>query len=178
MRIISGKFRGRRFSPPLKKCNTRPTMDMAKEALFNILINSYDFEDLDVLDLFGGTGSISIEFISRGCENVSYVDNFHLCNKFVNTIKDTLHLDKELKIIKYDAIKFLETTSKKYDIIFADPPYDFKKSKALIDVIFEKDILNIDGVFIYEHDKRHDFSIFPNYSHTKKYGTNLFSFFV
>lgn len=177
MRIISGKFKGRRFNPPLKKCNTRPTMDMAKEALFNIIYNSFEFEDSKVLDLFGGTGSISLEFISRGCNDVTYIDNFYLCNNFIKSVKDTLKLSDELRIIKNDTLKFLSTTNDKFDIIFADPPYNYNFSKRIIDTIFERELLNENGLLIYEHDKRLDFSIFKNYSETKIYGTNRFSFF-
>jgi len=177
MRIISGKFKGRRFDPPLKKCNTRPTMDMAKEALFNIIYNSYDFDEIKVLDLFGGTGSISFEFISRGCDNVTYIDNFYLCNNFVKTVKTKLNIDKEIKIIKNDVLRFLSNSNDTYDIIFADPPYNFNFSKKLIEAIFEKNLLANDGLLIYEHDKRLDLSIYKQYRETKVYGTNRFSFF-
>jgi len=178
MRIISGKFRGRRFDPPLKKCNTRPTMEVAKEALFNILYNSYDFENIKVVDLFGGTGSISLEFVSRGCKNVTWVENFYLCNQFIKKVKETLKINEELKLVKNDVIRFISTTNEKYDIIFADPPYNFKYSKKVIDMIFERELLNEGGVLVFEHDKRNDFSIFPNFSELKKYGTNRFSFFT
>lgn len=177
MRIISGKFKGRKFSPPLKKCNTRPTMEMAKEALFNILQNSYSLEDIFVADLFGGTGSISLEFISRGCENVTWVENFYLCNQFVRNIKETLKIENELKLVKNEVIRFLTNTNKTFDIIFADPPYDFRHSKKIIDLVFEKNLLKENGVLIYEHDKRLDFSIFPYFMELKTYGTNRFSFF-
>ena len=177
MRIISGKFKGRRFDPPLKKCNTRPTMEMAKEAIFNILYNNYSFEEIKVLDLFGGTGSISLEFVSRGCQNVTWVENFYLCNHFLKKVKDTLNIKEELNLVKNDVIRFISTTNKKYDIIFADPPYNFKYSKKVIDLIFERELINKDGILIYEHDKRNDFSIFPNFHELKIYGTNRFSIF-
>ena len=178
MRIISGKFKGRRFAPPLKKCNTRPTMDMAKEAIFNILSNSYAFESIQVLDLFGGTGSISLEFVSRGCKDVTWVENFYLCNQFVRNIKTTLNIGNELKLVKNDVIRFLSNTGSKFDIVFADPPYDFKHSKKVIDLIFERELINNGGILIFEHDKRNDFSIYPRFVELKKYGTNWFSIFA
>jgi len=178
MRIISGKFKGRRFDPPLKKCNTRPTMDMAKEAIFNILYNSYDFETIRVVDLFGGTGSISFEFVSRGCKDVTWVENFYLCNQFVKKVKDTLNIDKEMKLVKNDAIRFLSNSERKFDIVFADPPYNFKYSKKVIDLIFERELIKEGGILIFEHDKRNDFSIYPNFVELKKYGTNWFSLFA
>ncbi len=178
MRIISGKFKGRRFDPPLKKCNTRPTMDMAKEALFNILYNSYDFEDIQVVDLFGGTGSISLEFVSRGCKDVTWVENFYLCNQFVKKTKEILKIANELKLVKNDVIRFLSNTERQFDIVFADPPYNFKYSKKVIDLIFERELIKKGGILIFEHDKRNDFSIFPNFVELKKYGTNWFSIFA
>ncbi len=178
MRIISGKFKGRRFDPPLKKCNTRPTMEMAKEAIFNILFNNYDFENIKVLDLFGGTGSISLEFVSRGCKNVTWVENFFLCNQFLRKVIDTLGIKEELKPVKNDVIRFISNTNDKYDIIFADPPYNFKYSKKIIDFIFERELLNKGGILIFEHDKRNDFSIYSNFYELKTYGTNRFSFFA
>ncbi len=178
MRIISGKFKGRRFEPPLKKCNTRPTMDMAKEAIFNILYNSYDFETIQVADLFGGTGSVSLEFVSRGCKDVTWIENFYLCNQFVKKIKTTLNIGDELRIVKNDVIRFLSNTDNKFDIIFSDPPYDFKHSKKVIDLIFERKLIKDGGILIFEHDKRNDFSIYPHFVELKKYGTNWFSIFA
>ncbi len=177
MRIISGKFKGRRFDPPLKKCNTRPTMEMAKEALFNILYNSYDFECISVADLFGGTGSISLEFVSRDCRNVTWVENFYICNQFIKEVKRKLEIGDELKIVKNDVIRFLSNTNKKFDIIFADPPYNYRHNKIIIDLIFERELIKEGGVFIFEHDKRNDFSIYPNFIQLKTYGTNRFSIF-
>lgn len=177
MRIISGKYKGRRFNPPLKKCQTRPTMDMAKEGLFNILANNIDFEDIAVLELFGGTGSISLEFLSRGCSNVTYVDKSYACNRFVKDIKDYLSIGQEFTIIKADTFLFLERNINKYDLIFADPPYDYKYTEELINHIFNKDILNSNGSLILEHDKRFDFSAHPHFQNARKYGTNIFSWF-
>ncbi len=177
MRIISGEFKGRRFAPPLSKCNTRPTMDMAKEALFNILHNQYDFEQIKVLDLFGGTGSISFEFASRGCNDIVWVDKSYVCYKFVNDVRKNLNLYDKIKIYKLDAIKYLDNCKCSFDIIFADPPYKYEYYNQVIDKIFDKKLLNSEGYLIVEHDKSKDFSVFPNFIDQKKYGTNNFSFF-
>ncbi len=177
MRIISGKFKGRRFTPPLSKCNTRPTMDMAKEALFNILYNQYDFEQIKVLDLFGGTGSISFEFASRGCGNIVWVDKSYICYKFVNDVIKNLKLNDEIKTYKFDTIKYLDNCKDKFDIIFADPPYKYEHYNQIINKIFDKKLLNSKGYLIVEHDKSKDFSTMPNFTAQKHYGTNNFSFF-
>ena len=177
MRIISGKYKGRRFNPPLKKCQTRPTMDMAKEGLFNILTNQIEFEKISVLDIFGGTGSISLEFVSRGCNNVTYIDNSIACVRFVNDIKEYLSIDNAITIIKSDVLTFLNKTTATFDLIFADPPYNYKYTNQIIDKIFENNLLAGNGVFILEHDKRYEFSDHPLFLQSRKYGTNIFSFF-
>ncbi len=177
MRIISGKFRGRRFAPPLSKCNTRPTMDMAKEALFNILYNQYDFHDIKVLDLFGGTGSISFEFASRGCNDIVWVDKSYVCYKFVNDVVRQLKLSEEIKTHKFDTLKYLDNCKDKFDIIFADPPYNYPHYNQVIEKILDNKLLNPNGYLIVEHDKNRDFSTLPNFVVLKQYGTNNFSFF-
>ncbi|HHH53389.1 MAG TPA: methyltransferase domain-containing protein [Bacteroidetes bacterium] len=177
MRIISGKFKGRRFNPPLKKCITRPTMDIAKEGLFNILANEYFFDDIKVLDLFGGTGSISLEFISRGCTDVSYIDSSHICIKFINEVKQQLEIQDSFNIIKSDVLRYIKSTTDNYDIIFADPPYDYKFTPNIPDIILTGNLLSPNGLLILEHDKRHDFSDNERCVKSKKYGTNIFSFF-
>ena len=177
MRIISGKYKGRKFNPPLKKCITRPTMDIAKEGLFNIIANEYYFEEIMVLDLFGGTGSISFEFISRGCNDVTYLDYSRICIKFINEVKQKLQIENNLHIVKSDVLKYLYNTVKTYDIIFADPPYDYPKTSLIPDIISKRKLISPDGLFILEHDKRYDFENYSGFYKTKKYGTNIFSFF-
>ena len=128
MRIVSGKYKSRRINAP-KNLPTRPTTDIAKEALFNVLNNNYYFEDISVLDLFAGIGSISLEFASRGTEHIISVDNHYACVKFIEaTAKD---LDAEITVIKSDAFKFIEKSSLKVDVIFADPPYDLSDEQFL-----------------------------------------------
>jgi len=177
MRIISGKYKSKRIFAP-KHLPVRPTTDMAKESLFNILNNRFYFEELAVLDLFAGIGSISFEFASRGTKNITSVDQNTGCIKFLNSINDELHLD--LVIIKSDVYKFLKRVSnQKFDIIFADPPYDFEEIKFqnIIDLVFENKMLQENGILIIEHSSHTDLSNSVGYSQSKKYGGNMFSFF-
>ncbi|WP_299679502.1 RsmD family RNA methyltransferase [uncultured Tenacibaculum sp.] len=176
MRIISGKYKSKRISAP-KNLPVRPTTDMAKESLFNILNNLYYFDAISVLDLFAGTGNISYEFASRGTETIYAVDAHFACVKFINKTAKDLELD--ITTFKSDVFKFLEKTALKTDVIFADPPYDFKVEKFLkiVDLVFEKELLNEEGVLIVEHSKHTDLSNHPKYSYEKRYGGNVFSFF-
>ncbi|MCB0706191.1 MAG: RsmD family RNA methyltransferase [Saprospiraceae bacterium] len=129
MRIIGGTFKGRRFNPPANKWPTRPTTDYAKEALFNILYNRLDFESLKVLDLFGGTGNHSYEWISRGCRSVTYVDQFAPAVAFAKKISATLQIEEFIQIHKAEVFKFIQKDSNTYDLIFADPPYEMPLQK-------------------------------------------------
>jgi 16S rRNA (guanine966-N2)-methyltransferase len=176
MRIISGKHKGIRLSAP-KKLPVRPTTDMAKESLFNILNNHYYFENLDVIDLFTGTGNISFEFASRGSKNIYSIDQHFGCIKYVNETAKKLNLD--IITYKSDVYKFLEKTPLKADVIFADPPYDFEEEQFLkiANLIFEREILNQEGLLVIEHSKHTDLSSHTNYSYSKRYGGNMFSFF-
>lgn len=176
MRIISGKYKSKRISAP-KNLPVRPTTDMAKESLFNILNNLYYFDSISVLDLFAGTGNISYEFASRGTETIYAVDAHFGCIKFINKIAKDLELD--ITTFKSDVFKFLEKTALKTDVVFADPPYDFEVDKFLkiVDLVFEKELLNEEGVLIVEHSKHTDLSNHPKYSYEKRYGGNVFSFF-
>ena len=176
MRIISGKYKSKRISAP-KSLPVRPTTDMAKESLFNILNNLYYFDAIAVLDLFAGTGNISYEFASRGTDTIYAVDAHFGCIKFINqTAKE---LDAEITTFKSDVFKFLEKTSIKTDIIFADPPYDFEESQFLkiVDLVFENELLNEDGILIIEHSKHTDVTSHPKLSYQKRYGGSVFSFF-
>ena len=176
MRIISGKHKGIRLSAP-KKLPVRPTTDMAKESLFNILNNHYYFENLDVIDLFTGTGNISFEFASRGAKNIYSIDQYFGCIKYVNETAKKLDLD--IITYKSDVYKFLEKTTLKGDVIFADPPYDFDEEQFLkiANIVFERKILNPEGLLVIEHSKHTDISSHTNYSYSKRYGGNVFSFF-
>lgn len=176
MRIISGSLKGRRIVAP-KKLPVRPTTDMAKESLFNILNNRYYFDELNVLDLFAGTGNISYEFASRGSEVVHAVDKDPGCYRFID--KTAKELELPIDCTRADVFKYLESTRQTYDIIFADPPYDFSKElfAKIPELVFENDLLNAEGTLIVEHSKHTDLSDLPHYDMSKKYGGNVFSFF-
>ncbi len=177
MRIISGKYKGRRITAP-KNLPIRPTTDKAKEALFNILNNKYYFPELKILDLFTGSGGISYEFASRGSKDIQAVDNNFQVIKFVKKISNDF--DFPIKVIKYKSETFLSKTIDTYDIIFADPPYHFtvEELTKMIDIIFERKLLNDDGVFILEHIDKYNFEHHPNFVESRKYGLSMFSFFM
>ncbi|MFK8059333.1 MAG: RsmD family RNA methyltransferase [Polaribacter sp.] len=176
MRIISGKLKGRRFRVP-KNLPVRPTTDMAKESLFNILNNLYYFDAISVIDLFSGTGNISFEFASRGAKSIYAIDaNFGCIKHIFNTAKD---LELDINTYKSDVYKFLDKTTMQADVIFADPPYNFEEEQfvKIVDTIFEKKLLLEEGVLIVEHSKHTDLSKHPKHSYDKRYGGNVFSFF-
>ncbi len=176
MRIISGTYKGRRISAP-KKLPVRPTTDMAKEALFNIINNQFYFDEISVLDLFAGTGSISYEFASRGTETITCVDQDFGCIKFINQTAEAFEMC--IQTIKSDVYKFLENTKLKSTIIFADPPYAFtiEQFSKIPELIFQNNLLEEKGLLIIEHSKHTDLSNLVNYSYSKSYGGNMFSFF-
>ena len=176
MRIISGKYKGRRITAP-KNLPARPTTDISKEALFNILNNKFYFNSLSVLDLFAGIGSISFEFASRGAEDIICVDQHYNSLKFIQ--KTAQELNFSIKTIKSDVFKYLEKTTLKHDVIFADPPYNFEKDQfaKIITLVFDNDLVNEDGVLIIEHSKHTDLSDIKNFDYSKKYGGSMFSFF-
>lgn len=176
MRIISGTFKGRRITAP-KKLPVRPTTDMAKEALFNIINNQFYFDQISVLDLFAGTGSISYEFASRGTENITCVDQDFGCIKFINQTAEAF--DMPIQTVKSDVYKFLDNTKQQSTIIFADPPYAFtlEQFSKIPDLIFKNNLLEDEGLLIIEHSKHTDLTGLLNYSYSKSYGGNTFSFF-
>jgi 16S rRNA (guanine(966)-N(2))-methyltransferase RsmD len=176
VRIISGKFKGRRISPP-KNLPVRPTTDMSKEALFNVLRNHFDFNGLKVLDLFAGTGNISYEFASRGSDNITCVDGDMGCVKFIK--QTASEFDFNIAAIKSDVLKFIEKSKAKYDIIFADPPYalDQKTFDKIVLSIFEQDLLEGHGMMIIEHSKYTKLDHLIHFSFKKSYGGSIFSFF-
>ncbi|MEZ4918023.1 MAG: RsmD family RNA methyltransferase [Saprospiraceae bacterium] len=177
MRIIGGKFKGRRFNPPADNWPTRPTTDYAKEGLFNILNNRLDFQDTVVLDLFGGTGSHCYEFISRGCEQATYVDKFPSCVRFVRKTAAALGVENNLRIVQMDVFKFIAKTSETYDYIFAGPPYQLPTIDTIPDLIFEHGLLKPDGLFVMEHNPNHNYAEHPKLVEVRNYGKTIFSFF-
>ncbi len=176
MRIISGKFKSKRLTAP-KKLPVRPTTDMAKEALFNILNNQFYFHEIAVLDLFSGTGNISYEFASRGTEKIISVDENYGCIKYINQISD--ELECEIQAIKSDSYKYLENCNLKFDVIFADPPYEFEleKFEKIVELVFGKGLLHEGGLLILEHSKHTKIENNEHLNYQKKYGGNMFSFF-
>ena len=176
MRIISGKYNGRRIQPP-KNLPVRPTTDMSKEALFNVLNNHFNFEGLKVLDLFSGTGNISYEFASRGSYPITSVDGDFGCVKFIKQV--AAEYDFTIAATKSDVFKFLENSKTTYDIIFADPPYGLDQAtfEIVVLLVFEKNLLNEDGMMIIEHSKYTKMEHLDNFSFQKSYGGSFFSFF-
>lgn len=177
MRIIGGKFKGRRFDPPADNWPTRPTTDYAKEALFNILNNVLDYESTRVLDLFGGTGSHSYEFISRGCNDVTYVDKFPHAVRFVRQTAQKLGIEAQLRIFQMDVFRFVQNANGQWDYIFAGPPYALPTIDTIPDLILSKNLLTPDGLFVLEHNPHHDFMGHPNLVDVRKYGKTILSFF-
>ena len=176
MRIISGFHRGKRILAP-KKLPVRPTTDRSKEALFNILQHQFEWENTSALDLFSGTGSISYEFGSRGVKEIIAVDQNKMCKDFIRKTSERLELN--IKAIKMDAIKYLSTISKSYNLIFADPPYHHKTHQyiSLIETIFVNNLLKKEGLLIIEHSSQKKLESHPRFSQSRKYGSNVFSFF-
>jgi len=175
MRIISGKYGGRRLSPP-KNITARPTTDFAKESLFNLLNNRMDFEGIDVLDLFAGTGGIGIECVSRGAREVTAVEIAHVQQNWIISCCRQLGI-RNLSVIRGDVFKFISACRAKYDLIFADPPYALEQLPTLPDLILGQDILKEDGWLVIEHGKDTDFTSHPRHIETRTYGSVHFSFF-
>lgn len=176
MRIVSGSFKGKRIVAP-GKLPVRPTTDFAKESLFNILNNHYHFRGLRVLDLFSGTGNIAYEFASRGAESILCIDAHMECIKFIN--KTSKELEMPIETIKSDVKKFLSKASGSYDIIFADPPYDFSQEdlNTIPSQVFEQKLLKPGGCLIVEHSKKISLADVPDFSEERNYGNATFSFF-
>ncbi|MBO0323953.1 RsmD family RNA methyltransferase [Muricauda sp. CAU 1633] len=177
MRIISGKYKGKRLSAP-KKLPVRPTTDMAKEGLFNILNNRFYLDELNVLDLFSGTGNISFEFASRGSEEITAVDSYAGCVQYIS--KTAKELDFPITSIKSDVFKFLERTPEKFNLIFADPPYSFETAQflAIANLVFQNELLKEDGLLVIEHSDQTDLSEHSHFVESRKYGGSIFSFFT
>jgi 16S rRNA (guanine966-N2)-methyltransferase len=176
MRIIGGEMGGRRINPPSKMPYTRPTTDIAKEGLFNILQNSLDFENIKSLDLFGGTGSISYELASRGVPDLTIVEKDSQMFEFIKKTSQSLGL-QNFKVIRSDVFKYMNTTTEKFDLIFAGPPYALQNIDDLPELVFEKDLLNEKGWFILEHTPRNHYENYPFFRSARNYGTTIFTIF-
>lgn len=177
MRIVGGIFGGRRFSPPAR-IPARPTTEVAKEGLFNMLNNMIDFEGLKTLDIFGGTGSISYELASRGAPDLTLVEKDATTIDFIRKTAKELGIDDKLHIIRADVFKFIKTNTGQYNFIFAGPPYALPNIDDLPLLIFEKKMLLPGGIFILEHTPRNDYQQHPHFLRMKNYGTTVFTFFT
>lgn len=177
MRIITGKYGGRKINPPSKMPYTRPTTDVAKEGLFNILENNIDIEGLKTLDIFGGTGSISYELASRGAGDLTIIEKDPKMHAFIQ--KSIIELGIEnCRVIKMDVFRFLETVTDTYDFIFAGPPYALITIDELPVIIKEKKLLNTNGWFILEHTPANNYEKYPLFKSSRNYGTTIFSIFI
>ncbi len=177
MRIITGKYGGRKINPPSRMPYTRPTTDVAKEGLFNIIENNIAIEGLKTLDIFGGTGSISYELASRGATNLTIIEKDPKMHAFIQKSIADLRIEN-CKVIKMDVFRFLETTHETYDFIFAGPPYALKNINDLPVIIREKKLLNSKGWFILEHTPANNYEKELLFKSSRNYGTAIFSIFV
>lgn len=175
MRVIRGQFKSRRFSPP-KKFPSRPTTDFAKESLFNIIEHQMDVEGMEVMDIFAGTGNISLEFVSRGAKVLS-IDSHYVSYKFIKQMIKETDTKQVWHVLKQDVFKMLPKLEKKYDLVFADPPFALKEIKKIPNLVFENDLLKPQGILIVEHGKETDFSDMPHFQTVRNYGGVQFSFF-
>lgn len=175
MRIITGQFKGRHFDIP-RTFKARPTTDFAKENIFNVLNGYIDFDGITVLDLFSGTGSISLELISRGCKEVVSVEKDRDHARFIAECMRKIKVESNI-LICGDVFRFLKTCHQKFDLIFADPPYALPELGTIPDLIFEYNLLSTDGIFVFEHGKNNDFSNNPHFVEHRSYGSVNFSIF-
>ncbi|ATV53452.1 RsmD family RNA methyltransferase [Prevotella intermedia] len=175
MRIITGLFKGRHFDIP-RTFKARPTTDFAKENIFNVLNGYIDFDGITALDLFAGTGSISLELVSRGCKEVVSVEKDRDHARFIADCMKKINAENDI-LIRGDVFRFLKSCHQKFDLIFADPPYALPELDTLPDLVFEHDLLAADGVFVFEHGKHNDFSAHPRFKEHRSYGSVNFSIF-
>lgn len=175
MRIISGKLSRFRFNPP-KGFDSRPTTNFSKEGLFNILHHQYDISSLKVLDLFCGTGNITFEFASREAK-VTAVDKNYKCTSFIKSTANKCKVVEQVTTIRSDVFKFLKENTNEFDIIFADPPFDFGKYEELVQAISASKAINKNSLLVIEHSKRVNLSKINGFTDSRKYGGVLFSFF-
>ena len=176
MRIITGKYKGRHFDIP-RSFKARPTTDFAKENIFNVLAGDIDFDGAKALDLFSGTGSITLELLSRGCSRVVSIEQDRDHHRFICDCLKKLN-DKQALPLRADVFRFLKSCHEQYDFIFADPPYALKELPQIPDLVIEKKLLKPDGIFVFEHGKDYDFSQHPYFREHRAYGSVNFSIFT
>jgi len=177
MRIISGKYGGRRLKPPANMPHTRPTTDVAKEGLFNILQNRISLDDIKTLDLFGGTGAITYELASRGASDITIVEKDGVMHDFIKKNISLLGIENA-KVLKMDIFNFLATCVEEYDFIFAGPPYALGNIDDIPSIIIEKKLIADGGFFVLEHTPRNIYENTAGFSFARNYGTTIFSFFT
>jgi 16S rRNA (guanine(966)-N(2))-methyltransferase RsmD len=177
MRIISGKYGGRRINPPANMPHTRPTTDIAREGLFNILHSRMDFEGIKTLDLFGGTGCISYELASRGAGDLTIVEKDSAMHAFISQNINMLKIEN-CTILRLDVFSFLSACADQFDFIFAGPPYALGTIDELPKIVVSKKLITPDGYFVLEHTPRNNYEQFQGFSFQRNYGTTVFSFFV
>ena len=175
MRIITGKYKGRHFDIP-RTFKARPTTDFAKENIFNVLTQHIDFDGCEALDLFSGTGSISLELLSRGCQRVVSIELDRDHHRFIQQCLQKLG-DHDCIPIRGDVFRFLKSCRQQFDFIFADPPYALKELPQIPDLIFQKSLLKPEGIFVFEHGEKHDFSQHPHFLDHRQYGSVNFTLF-
>lgn len=176
MRIISGLYKSKRISPP-KNLPVRPTTDMAKEGIFNVINNEFYFENLTILDLFAGTGNISYEFASRGVKSITSVDNNYNCVKYIKSMAAEMGFD-QMTVLKSDVSKYVTATKTTFRMVYADPPYNMEGQTELITAILNGDLIESEGWLIMEHDEYHNFSDIEGFTEQRRYGSVNFSIFV
>ena len=176
MRIITGIYKGRHFDIP-RSFKARPTTDFAKENIFNVLVGYIDFEEATALDLFSGTGSITLELLSRGCSQVVSVELDRDNHRFIQQCVQKLGDDLDVQCIRGDVFRFIKGCHRQFNFIFADPPYALKELPQIPDLVFEHQLLTPEGIFVFEHGKDHDFSAHPHFVEHREYGSVNFSLF-
>ena len=175
MRIITGKYKGRHFDIP-RTFKARPTTDFAKENIFNVLTQYIDFDGCEALDLFSGTGSISLELLSRGCQRVVSIELDRDHHRFIQQCLQKLG-DHDCIPIRGDVFRFLKSCHQQFDFIFADPPYALKELPQIPDLVFQKSLLKPEGIFVFEHGEKHDFSQHAHFLDHRQYGSVNFTLF-
>ncbi len=175
IRIISGNYRGKRIRAP-KNLPVRPTTDRAKESLFNILNNNFYFDEIKALDLFAGTGNISYELASRGCKDITAIDENARCVRFIQETAGTLKAEG-LQVHRAEVLQYLSREYRKFDLIFADPPYDYEDYEKLVDQVFMNNLLNEEGLMVVEHQSATNLETLQHFEVVRVYGNAAFSFF-
>lgn len=176
MRIISGKWGGRKINPPVKMPHTRPTTDIAKEGLFNILQHNHNLDGIHVLDLFGGTGSISYELLSRGAASATIVEKDPAMHAFIRKNLEKLGAENA-EVIRMDVFRYLETSTQSFDFIFAGPPYALTNIDDIPQLILKNNLIAAGGIFVLEHTPANNYEAWPGFRQQRNYGTTVFTFF-